>query len=166
MVWVGADMPITYEPIASTTLSSNSTSGVTFSSIPSSFTDLVLVVHSTDASFGGMTIQVNGESTGTNYSSTLLFGDGASAQSARFSNQSGMNLGLSDTAMSANVFHFFGYANTNVFKTVLATAAAPAKQVRRAVGLWRSTAAITSITVFNTLQSGSVLSLYGIKAAV
>jgi hypothetical protein len=60
------------------------------------------------------------------------------------------------------------YTNTNVYKTVLTAAARAGTGVDRIVGLWRSTSAITSVTLFTPdadMASGTTLSLYGIKAS-
>ena len=73
-------MPATYEPIATATLS-GSTSEVTFSSIASSWTDLRLVFLGV-SSAQSLCLQFNGD-TATNYSLTVLRGDGTSAVSSR-----------------------------------------------------------------------------------
>jgi hypothetical protein len=61
------------------------------------------------------------------------------------------------------------YANTTTYKTVLTRANAAASGVDASVGLWGSTAAITSITfdlpLVRTISTGSTFTLYGIKAA-
>ena len=62
---------ITYTPIASTTLGSAAAS-YTFSSIPNTYTDLVLIASMADSNSGAdqrMLVQVNGD-TGTKYSTT------------------------------------------------------------------------------------------------
>ena len=84
-------MAITYEPIATTTLGT-SASSVTFSTIPGTYTDLVLVVAGTSAATNGNEMQFNGD-TGNNYSFTLLYGTGSAAVSSRNSNISLLMLG-------------------------------------------------------------------------
>ena len=169
-------MPATYEPIASTTLSS-STGSITFSSIPGTYTDLVLIgkIIRGNTTNGVLIGHVNGETTGTNYSSTWLTGSGSAAASSRESNTPRWNWSAVNSPSAdpgTLVAHFLSYANTSVYKTALvrfdvATGNYPG--VNQAVSLWRSTAAITSITVTNvaggSLGSGTTLSLYGIKAA-
>jgi hypothetical protein len=73
----------TYEAIATQTLGSAAAS-VTFSSIPSTYTDLVLVCNFETSSnaIAGVYIQFNGD-TSTNYSSTNLIGNGSTAESSR-----------------------------------------------------------------------------------
>jgi hypothetical protein len=59
------------------------------------------------------------------------------------------------------------YANTSTYKTVL-TRSNKYDRVGAIVGLWRSTAAINSITLTaysNTYAIGSTFTLYGIAAA-
>ena len=165
-------MPRTYEPIASTTLGSSSAS-VTFGSggtLPQGYTDLVLVTDLRHASnLSTTSIRFNGD-TGTNYSSTFLAGSGSAASSGRNSNDQWINIavnGANTTDRIVTVTHIQSYANTNINKTALVAWANPNREVIRQVGLWRNTAAITSLTVVcnNTMADGSVLSLYGIKAA-
>lgn len=163
-------MPATYEPIASTTLGS-AASSVTFSSIPGTYTDLV-VVGSGKATVGDNFVyfRYNGD-TGSNYSRTELSGNGSSASSARGTNESASLVGAYKLNVDGNYFvaSVMSYANTNVFKTALAAANYQDNTVYRFVNLWRSTAAITSLTVLiagsSQFATGATLSLYGIKAS-
>lgn len=161
-------MPATYEPIASMTVSA--ASDATFSSIPGTFTDLVLtysLTHSTGTQ--DLYIQFNSD-TSANFSNTTLSGTGSTAVSVRISSNPFIVVdsyaypGTSERAI--NTIQIMSYSNTNVFKTVLAAAARAGSGVDRVVGLWRSTSAITSIRVY--APSGTItgdLALYGIKAA-
>lgn len=65
----------TYFPIANTTLSSAAAS-YTFSSISGSYTDLVLVIGGTLSADISAGIYFNGD-TGTNYSTTRMYGNGS-----------------------------------------------------------------------------------------
>ncbi len=77
-------MTKTYVPISTTTLGSNA-STVSFSSIPGTYTDLVIVMGVISTSNTGhyVYLQYNGD-TGSNYSTTILTGTGSSAVSTRF----------------------------------------------------------------------------------
>lgn len=169
-------MASTYTPIATTTLGSAS-STVTFSSIPSTYTDLILVCSITSFSATGNVISAyvgNGSiDSGSNYSSTNLRGNGSAAASGRYSTS---NLGMMIYAGSvgngtgeANIIvNFQNYANTSVYKTSIARGNQPATLVDTTVALWRSTSAINIIQVNGGTASfgtGSTFTLYGIKAA-
>lgn len=167
----------TYEAIATQTLGS-AVNQVTFSSIPSTYTDLVLVLGDLKAGTSSNTICVRYNSdSGTNYSYTILTGTGSAAQSARASNQTysffgGYNVGVDTTYPSTVVGHIMNYANTTTFKTGMSRygieRAGSTGETQAIVNLWRSTAAITSVTVATFTGNwsiGSVFSLYGIKAA-
>ena len=157
-------MPRTYEPIASTTLGSAANT-VTFSDIPGTYTDLRLVAVFTDSNFYTL-LRFNSDS-GNNYSRTYLI----NATSGRNSNVSSAYLDGHNTGLTPNIFDIFSYANTNVFKTCLNAAAnMGASEVARHVYLWRSTNAITSVSIISpnntsSIASGATFSLYGIKAA-
>lgn len=160
-------MAVTYEPIATTTLGT-AASSVTFSSISSTYTDLVLVFGGSVSSFGNLRIQLNGD-TGTNYSWTRLLGDGSAAQSDRGSSQSFINIAILDTNVIGNaIAHLQNYSNTTTNKTVITRGNSTGTYLGATVGLWRNTAAINSILIYNSagnLNSSSVITLYGIKSA-
>ena len=168
-------MPRTYEPIASTTLGAGGSTLVTFSNIPGTFTDLILVSASdTDYPFAaGVStyLRINGDTAG-NYSTTWLLGSGSAASSSRVSNDT-QGIYIGEFSATANlgqpsIVQVMSYANTNVNKTVLSSSCVASAWVTRQVGLWRSTSAITSLSVRAggyTFQSGSTFALYGIKAA-
>ena len=71
----------TYTPIASVTLSA-ATSSVTFSGIPQTYTDLVVVINAGNSGGTGygIALQCNND-TGSNYSFTQLYGTGSAATS-------------------------------------------------------------------------------------
>ena len=160
-------MAATYTPIATQTLASTSTS-VTFSSIAGTYTDLVLVTNGNTAANSNTYLQFNGD-TATNYSITRMSANG-SATSARTTSASKINLdafGFYVTAFSANkIISIQNYSNTTTNKTVLIRSNSTSG-TDAVVGLWRSTAAITSLTFTSdsAIQIGSTFTLYGIKAA-
>ena len=170
-------MAITYEPIATTTLST-ATATVTFSSISGSYTDLVLVLSARSSQTGatdGLAVRVNSD-TGSNYSSTYLRGDGTSATSGRNSSDTYYRFafdavvasGAASGTFSATIIHFMNYSNTTTNKTIIGRANVAGSGTDAVVGLWRNTNAITSVSCIGyggNLETGSTFTLYGIKAA-
>lgn len=165
-------MPSTYEPIATQTLSSPAAS-VTFNSIPSTYTDVILIVSATPSTSGYLGyIVINGDS-GANYSETLLYGTGSTAGSNRESNRNkgyAGNWTVQNSTSSPSVFeiHFQNYANTSVYKTFLGRNSDAGTETGATVNLWRSTSAINSIGFTASgvnITAGSTFTLYGIKAA-
>jgi len=162
-------MAATYEPIATTTLGS-AQSSYTFTSIPATYTDLIIIANTKNTANNGdeVGIQFNSD-TGTNYSRTRLFGNGASASSGRNSNTNKGALQINSTSdFTPLIAHVQNYANSTTYKTVISRGNA-AGYVSAYVSLWRNTAAITSITLLpdsgTTFTSGCSFTLYGIKAA-
>jgi hypothetical protein len=166
-------MPSTYEPIATQT-ANGSTSFYDFSSISQNYTDLILVI-------GGSTgdsppfIRLNSDSS-LIYSSTRLRGDGSSPSSGRrvradgSPNDTRLEVGLgSSNEVVTNIFHLMNYSSTTTNKTILCRANQASNAVHFSVGLYGSNSAINAIRVGNTnsnpLSSGTVMSIYGIKAA-
>ena len=163
---------VTYTPISSYTFAS-AAANYTFSSIPSTYTDLVLVANckNTVGATYGLLLQYNSD-TGSNYSSTLLWGNGTSALSGRYTTQyNAMFMGWAgSTNFSPIVINIQNYANTTTYKTAISRSSDSGDRVAAMVSLWRATpAAINSITVSfepsANIAAGSILSLYGIAAA-
>lgn len=165
-------MALTYEPIQTTTLTSTQAS-VTFSSISSAYTDLVLIIQAkaTSGSQNTMGLQFNSD-TGTNYSRTSIQGNGTSATSTRGSNESmfyfAYDAGADNTFAGNYIIHINNYSNSTTYKTALARSNNANTATQARIGLWRSTSAINSIKILGdslTYDVGSTFTLYGIKAA-
>jgi hypothetical protein len=162
-------MPATYESIATQTLSSTATT-VTFSSITSSYTDLIMVISAfTGNDVPEYTMRFNGDS-GTNYSVTTLEGAGSVAISQRQSSQPQMYIvgfqAGTYTEPYTTLIHFMNYSNTTTNKTILSRSSSNAASAY--CGLWRSTTAINTIAITNpssTFSANTTFTLYGIKAA-
>jgi hypothetical protein len=160
-------MAVTYDKIATNTLGSAAAS-ITFSSIAGTYTDLVLVVNANVTSgTEDIALTFNGD-TATNYSRTLIYGDGTTAASVRSSSQARIAIaGFSSTIGNA-IVSIQNYSNATTYKTALARGNLTTAGTYALVGLWRNTAAITSLTVAttgSTWTAGSTFNLYGIKAA-
>lgn len=163
-------MPKTYEPIATYTVTTAQAS-YTFSSIPATYTDLIMVIAGIPSTTTvGQTLRVNGD-TGSNYSTTLINGNGTIYPSARYTNNTGWE-GMNYNAALAPIYNtitsFLNYSNATTFKTALTRYNGSNVEVSASVNLWRNTAAITSITALipsGTYAAGSTFTLYGIKAA-
>ena len=156
----------TYVPLYTNVLASTATS-YQFTSIPATYTDLVLVVSGTftTGSTNNCNLEFNND-TGSNYGWTRLLGNGTAASSARGTSDVEINVGLiSSTAQSNTIIHIQNYSNTTTYKTAIGRGNT-SEYVQTSVGTWRSTAAITAIKVKSagTFSIGTKFSLYGIKA--
>jgi len=161
----------TYTPIATTTLGS-AASSYTFTSIPSTYTDLVLIVSGSNAGSAAPLMQVGNGSvdTGTNYSMTVLRGTGSAANS--FNNPGDTWFNTFMTSGTGEIYtvtaNFQNYSNTTTKKTALFRAGAAGGNVIAEVGIWNNTAAINQIKVLLSgvnFNAGTTFTLYGIAAA-
>jgi hypothetical protein len=163
----------TYTPIATYTLASAASSQA-FTSIPSTYTDLVLVMNLKGSTTNLYPVlQFNSDST-TTYSQTGLYGTGTAAGSQRTSGSNVIYI-TSGNVMSSTDFNFNAivnvqnYSNTTTNKTMISRSNNAASEVNANVGLWRSTSAITRIDVLCYLTGnfaiGSTFTLYGIASA-
>ena len=163
----------TYTPIATFSVSAQAT--VSFTSIPATYTDLILVTLGKSSTAGSSVNQYRirfNNDTASNYSNTQVRGDGSTASSNRDSSQTELYVGLvGQTSASAetSIFHIMNYANTTTFKTLLARGnSSSGGFVCANVGLWRKTPeAINRLDIYG--PSGETLTgtytLYGIAAA-
>jgi hypothetical protein len=163
-------LPATYEPIATTTLSTTAAT-VTFSTIPGTYTDLILVISATATTGSTYARMQFNSDTGTNYSYTAMRGNGTSADSARITNNASIEItyGNSITQGIGNIIvQIMNYSNTTTNKTALTRINNAGVETDANVGLWRSTSAITTIDIkiaASTFAAGSTFTLYGIKSA-
>jgi len=167
-------LPSTMTPIATNTLTAAAAS-VAFSGIPNTYTDIVAVCQlvATSATLqNAPQLRVNSD-TGSNYSATALNGNGTTAASGRWSNQTVIYADyygiLKNDGIGQMTAHYMNYSNTTTYKTVLIRSGKGNKETTASVGLWRNTAAIHTITFITdspqTFAAGTTFTLYGIKAA-
>ena len=158
----------TYTALATITLSS-SASSVTFSSIPSTYRDLVLVVNATQAASKNVQMRINGDS-GSNYSDVIAFGYSGGTVS---NSASGAQIRLSTSSIGSNwqtTVQIQDYSATDKHKTILQRENTDTTYVKMLAGRWASTSAVTSISLGSytgdtgDFASGSTFSLYGIEA--
>jgi hypothetical protein len=158
----------TYTPIATQTLSS-ATGTVTFTSIPSTYTDLVLVASGTTASNSGWGVQFNSD-TASNYSSTFIEGSGSATISERYSAnliRVAWNSIWNSSTPSNGIVNIQNYSNANTYKTLVSRSNG-STYVEAGVGVWRNTSAINRIDIIGSganFAIGSTFTLYGIAAA-
>jgi len=172
-------MANTYTKIASV-IPSGSTGNVTFSSIPQTYTDLVIVVSARSAAVSqSALLTVFNNDTTTINSTTRLLGNGSSATSDRFTAQnygSVYNNAENFSTQTANVYaisemYIPDYKNTTRHKNYIITGVqengASLAGANFLAGLWRSNAAITQIAILDANGANytnlSTFTLYGIK---
>jgi hypothetical protein len=164
-------MPSTYEPIATNTLGT-ATNSVSFTSIPATYTDLVLIINGegTGGASQDVTFRLNGETASTNYSETVVRGNGSSASSVRYS-ESYLTAAMAWSAgrNCNHIVQFMNYSNSTTYKTILSRNNYAGGGTDAIVTLWRATpAAINQITLNisgGNFAVGTSFTIYGIKAA-
>ena len=166
---------MTYKLIASTTLSSAAAT-VTFSGIPSTYTDLVLRLSIRGSGGFSVATTFNGD-TASNYSYRTLYGFSTTAGSLGSANSTSLIIQdanypgtTADTFTSAE-YYFANYASTankaSSLFSVKENNATSNNWMEATAGLYRSSSAISSITLTgvssNNFVSGSTFDLYGIE---
>ena len=171
-------MANTYVLIASNTLSTT-TASVTFSSIPGTYTDLVVRVSARSvrsaASFDDLRLRLNNLTAGNPYPTTVLQGSGSAASSTRYAYNA---MFAENTVPAANATsNTFGTAeyyipnyNSSTTKQVsqlsISETNASTAYINASAVLFNDTTAITRIDLllnWSSFASGSSFFLYGIK---
>lgn len=168
-------MPTNTYVVLDTKTVTSSVASVSFTSIPQTYTDLVLICNffCTNDSVNSY-VSVNGSTAG--YSKTNLAGSGSSATSGRQTSTSQWTMSDgplgsgSTTAPMYMQMQFQNYANTTTYKTMLARQniiGATYNGTVASVNLWANTAAINRIDVYpqsgaGNVAAGSTFTLYGI----
>ena len=175
-------MPSTYTLISSNVLSSSAAS-VTFSAIPSTYTDLVLRIsgrYSAAVVAAIIQLQPNGNTTSTNYSQTSVRGTGATASSTNDSTSGGrayLPMGyIAGDSATANTFgsveYYIPNYATTAAKPMSGNSAAESNTSTisfvnyATAGLFHNTTPLTSLVILpnsDNFMAGSSFYLYGIK---
>jgi hypothetical protein len=168
----------TFVKIASVTVGSGGSATIAFSSIPATYTDLIVKVSGrSTSSSGDISVTFNG-SGGTAYSSRLIYGSGSSAASANSTGAAFATWGagaINRSTTTSNTFantdiyipNYAGSNNKSISTDSVEENNATEAYSQLAASLWANTAAITSITLTpsgsgNFVQY-STATLYGIK---
>lgn len=172
-------VPPSYDSIATVTVGSGGSSSISFSSIPSTYTDLqvrALIRGTASTTAISANMQFNSD-TGSNYSYHELYGNGTTAQASAGTTQTRFFLhgnAPAATALASSfgvaVMDILEYKNTNIYKTTRCLNGMDVNgsggYILLDSGNWRNTNAISSIQI--TPSSGnfaqySKFALYGIK---
>jgi hypothetical protein len=170
-------MANTYQLISSNTVGSGGASSVTFSSIPATYTDLLIKLSVRDArvtlAVADIYFNFNGTGAGTNISGRYLYGNGSSAISTTVTGNGELAFGngngaTASTFGNAEVYipNYAGSNNKSISSDSVAETNATGGFNLLLAGLWSNSAAITSIamTPFTSpFAQYSTFYLYGIK---
>lgn len=170
-------MANTYELISSYT-ATGSVSSIDFTSIPTTFTDLIVKVSGravATSSYPNVRVRFNGD-TGANYEWRRLYADGTSATSDRNATDTGALVGLiAGSNETANTFSNFEFCVPNYLSSNRKSITTDAVSENNATTsysyliscLWTGTSAITSLSLYSSYNFAqySTAYLYGIKSS-
>jgi hypothetical protein len=173
-------MANTFELIASSTVGATSVTSIDFTSIPSTYTDLVVIISGRTDGSGNMAMQVN--STTSGYTGKRLSGSGTSATSDSLSGQNGFTGnsyytgtlgGSSSTASTFGNAQFYipnyaGSTNKSISTDTVNENNGTAAYMDLTAGLLSNTAAISSIKLLCWVTTDKFVQyttayLYGVR---
>ncbi len=171
-------MPKTYETIATTTLTS-AASSISFTSIPATYTDLVII--GVPVAELNNTIYADWTFNGSNAADYGRWVWGQAGGSVTYDNRNGNRnrmeldvLEVQNLTSYAFIINVNDYSNTTTYKNMIGitiNAGMDGTQgFNYAGGMWQSTAAVNRVDmlpndVTKNWGSGTIVTLYGIKAA-
>lgn len=165
-----------YESIATVTVGAGGSSTISFTSIPSTYKHLQIRGIARDASTSGsINMQFNSD-TGNNYARHAIYADGSGAYASAASSIAFVRPGfVAASSYGSNIFgaivcDILDYQNTNKYKTMRSLAGVDnngSGEIDFRSGLWQSTSAISSITLYvdggSNIAQYSSFALYGVK---
>lgn len=177
MLGVAAPAIGNFDSIQTYTVAAGGQSSITFSSIPSTYKHLqIRYIARGSSSDNVFYIQYNSDATSGNYANHILYGDGTSTASTGSLTELGTtyvsiaNSSRLASTFAAGIVDILDYTNTNKYKTQRSLTGREDNSAGIAIfasGLWKNTAAISSITcvpISGNFAQYSHFALYGIKA--
>lgn len=171
-------LPGDFESIATVTVGSGGAADIQFTSLPTTYQHLqirgIVRLASGAAGTNNLYMRLNSD-TGSNYARHNLSGSGSSAVSEAASSTTaafGGRNAIPRNGAAANLFGVFvidilDYRNTNKATTIRSLTGVPTGNIALNSGLWTSTNAVTSITLFDETSANfaqyTQAALYGIK---
>jgi hypothetical protein len=172
--------PSDFESIQTFTMANNSTTSVDFTSIPSTYKSLRMIVYIQGTADGQeMYAAFNNDTTGTNYTRQVMYntGSGAGTSFYQISQTAGRSFFYNPVGTATYPYTFIGYelylpdyALTNKYKTSIIDGwqhqASSTGSITQHSGIWASTAAINRITITATtgaFAQYTQFALYGVK---
>jgi hypothetical protein len=169
-----------FESIATGTVTAGNTSSViTFSSIPSTYTHLQLRMLARATASDTMYVRFNNDSGATNYDNHRMNGNGSSVGSdarinfsALFVSSRGYGIASTADIGSAVIMDILDYTNTNKYKVTRTLSGQELNtsnsDLEFTSGSWKNTAAVNRIDISinsSTLAQYTHIALYGIRSA-
>lgn len=156
----------TYTPLATVTLASTASS-VTFSNIPATYRDLIVVANFTPSgAMGNIVLRVNGDG-GNNYPLVYANGTGTGTDTRSLTTNGFFGTYTLATTRNTIIWNVMDYSATDKHKTALSRCSNASESSTMTAARWTNTAAITSLTVApdsSTFAVGGTFNLYGIVA--
>ena len=143
---------------------------IEFTSIPQTFTDLVLLGSARNTATAADTILFSFNSSTTGFTSRYLQGTGATSQTGTLDRFAANTVGGTDTSNTFSNFQIYipnyaGSTNKSYSTDTVTENNSTTSFQTLIAGLWSNTSAITSITLGSNsgnLAIGTIISLYGI----
>ena len=157
----------TYVPLGTYTVTGAAAASVTFSSIPATYRDLILIATHKNTTTGvSVRMRFNSDS-GTNYYNVYMGGNGSTTFSGTQTASATIMADSNTTDISYSISQIMDYSATDKHKTQLSRGSSAAIGAIAIAGRWADTDAIDTVAVSypdgGNLAIGSTFSLYGVN---
>lgn len=157
-------MPVTPTYVAlGTVILSGASASVTFSSIPATYRDLIIVMTGSTSNTTNPRVQFNGDTGNGSY--VYMLGTGSSTGSGA-NTDAALVGGLANGVQQSMIIQVMDYSATDKHKTILSRSNSTSEPVWAFASRWASTAAVNQVRLLNqagtNFNSGSTFSLFGI----
>jgi hypothetical protein len=153
--------------IASSTVGSGGAANITFSSIPATYTDLVIQYSLRGNNLEGVYVQFNGST--ASFAGRYLYSDGTAPASGVLARYLGSINAAASAFTNGSLYipNYAGSTNKSYSVDEVYDQNSTAGYANLVAGLWSNTAAITSVTLeaASSLTQYSTAYLYGVKNA-
>jgi hypothetical protein len=152
----------TYTPLATVTLGS-SASSVTFSSIPATYRDLILVFTGASASGSRQAMYLQMNNSTANRTAVEMLGAPSNAAES-YTHTNGQINYYVVTNLATSIIQIFDYSATDKHKTALIRNGSSSNDVSAYAHRWGDTSAVTSVrlNLDTSFAAGSTFNLFGV----
>lgn len=160
----------TYEAISTYTHTGGSTTQIDMTSIPQTYTDLVVVGNVIYSANAGdyLSYRLNGNSTNGNYAIQRMAFNSSSVSPDRGTDNKFVGYSASASQYVPFIMNLFNYTNTSYQKSAILRIHNAGTTSMYYGGTFTPTSAITQVSLFfaaSSIAAGTTITIYGIKAA-
>lgn len=152
-----------YVALGNITISS-AISAVSFSSIPNAYNDLLIVINAFGTGDARIDLELNDDTTRSNYYRIMIRGDGSTAGSGSYNENALM--GINSSRPTHTTISLMDYSSAARHKGILYRVSDAGSETVAGAMRWPNTSAVNKVNlqaISSSFAAGSTISLYGVR---